>query len=87
MVIRVDGRFLGLLGVMDTPRPNAAAVVAALYALGIEQTVCSRDNQQVADAVAKHVGIHMARGDLLPEEKVAAVAELVRSAGGSRHGW
>jgi Cu2+-exporting ATPase len=37
------------------------------------------DNQRVADAVAKHVGIRVARGDLLPEEKVAAIAELASS--------
>jgi hypothetical protein len=36
----------------------------------------------VADAVAKHVGIRVARGDLLPEQKVAAIAELARSTSG-----
>lgn len=37
------------------------------------------DNQRVADAVAKHVGIRVARGDMLPGQKVAAIAELARS--------
>lgn len=80
MVVRSGQRFLGVLGVMDTPRESAAAVVAQLHALGIEQTVMlTGDNQRVADAVAKHVGIRTARGDLLPEQKVAAIAELARS--------
>jgi Cd2+/Zn2+-exporting ATPase len=87
MVVRLGGRFLGVLGVMDTPRESARAVVAALHALGIEQTIMlTGDNQRVADAVAKHVGIRVARGDLLPEQKVAAIAELARSTEPRRDG-
>ena len=80
MVVRSGARFLGVLGVMDTPRESARAVVAELHALGIEQTIMlTGDNQRVADAVAKHVGIRVARGDLLPEQKVAAIADLASS--------
>lgn len=80
MVVRSGSKFLGVLGVMDTPRESATAVVAALHALGIEETILlTGDNQQVADAVAKCVGIRTARGDLLPEQKVAAIAELAKS--------
>lgn len=80
MVVRSGDRFLGVLGVMDTPRESAGAVVAELHALGIEQTIMlTGDNQRVADAVAKHVGIRTARGELLPEQKVAAIAELASS--------
>ncbi|HRA12000.1 MAG TPA: HAD-IC family P-type ATPase, partial [Chitinophagaceae bacterium] len=35
------------------------------------------DNQRVADAVAKQIGITEAYGDLLPEEKVAAIDKLM----------
>jgi len=64
MVVRSGTRFLGVVGVMDTPRESARAVVAELHALGIEQTIMlTGDNQRVADAVAKHVGIRVARGD------------------------
>lgn len=80
MVVRTGNRFLGVLGVMDTPRESARAVVAELHALGVEQTIMlTGDNQRVADAVAKHVGIRVARGDLLPEQKVKAIADLARS--------
>ena len=34
------------------------------------------DNQRVADAVAKQIGLTEAKGDLLPEEKVAAINQL-----------
>lgn len=81
MVVQAGGAFLGALGVMDTPRGSARPVLERLRALGIGRTIMlTGDNQRVADAVAREVGITEARGDLLPEHKVDAVAELARSA-------
>ena len=80
MIVKRADRFLGVFGVMDTPRANAKEVVAALHSMGIEQTLMlTGDNQRVADAVAKQVGLRVARGDLLPEQKVAAIAELAHA--------
>lgn len=77
MVVRQGPRFLGVIGVMDTPRPAAAQVMADLRALGIERLIMiSGDNQQVADAVARTVGLTEARGDLMPEHKVDAIKKL-----------
>lgn len=83
MVVKSGERFLGVLGVMDTPRSSARVVLEELHRLGVEETIMlTGDNQRVADAVAKAVGITVARGDLLPEEKVAAISELAGSSGG-----
>lgn len=77
MIVRKGLRFLGVIAVMDTPRPVAAQVMAQLRALGIERLIMiSGDNQQVADAVAKSVGLTEARGDLMPEQKVDAIKAL-----------
>lgn len=77
MVVRSGDRFLGVLGVMDRPRDSARAAIARLRALGVGHTVMlSGDNQSVADAVAREVGISDARGELLPEDKVAVLAKL-----------
>lgn len=82
MVVRKGARFLGVLGVMDTPRPVAAQVMAELRALGIERLIMiSGDNQAVADAVAKSVGLTEAKGDLMPEQKVEAIKELRKAHG------
>ena len=82
MVVRKGSRFLGVLGVMDTPRPVAAQVMAELRALGIERLIMiSGDNQAVADAVAKSVGLTEAKGDLMPEQKVEAIKELRKAHG------
>ena len=77
MVVRHGQRFLGVIAVMDTPRPVAAQVMAELRALGIERLIMiSGDNQQVAEAVAKSVGLTEAQGDLMPEQKVEAIKAL-----------
>lgn len=82
MLVQAGGEFLGALGVMDTPRESAHAVLKQLRALGIHRTIMlTGDNQQVADAVANEVGITEARGDLLPEQKVEAITELARAKG------
>ncbi|PAP79108.1 ATPase [Rubrivirga sp. SAORIC476] len=79
MLVRRGDRFLGVVGLMDTPRASAKAVIQKLHALGIETTIMiSGDAQVVADSVARAVGIDEARGDLLPDDKVAAIQALRR---------
>ncbi|HEU4776520.1 MAG TPA: heavy metal translocating P-type ATPase, partial [Telluria sp.] len=77
MIVRRGDVFLGAIGVMDTPRAVAASVMTRLRALGIETLIMiSGDNQHVADAVAKSVGLTEAQGDLMPEQKVEAIKKL-----------
>jgi Cd2+/Zn2+-exporting ATPase len=82
MMVQLGSRFLGVIGVMDTPRPVARKVMEELRALGIERLIMiSGDNQQVADAIAKAVGLTEAQGNLMPEQKVEAIKALQ-----ARHG-
>lgn len=77
MLVRAGDRWLGVIGLMDVPRPEASTVIRQLTGLGIGNTVMlSGDNQRVADAVAAEVGVAYARGDLMPEDKVAEIALL-----------
>jgi len=77
MIVQRDDVFMGILGVMDTPRAEAAKVLEELKQTGIKKMVMlTGDNQRVADAIAKQIGLTEAQGDLLPEEKVAAINEL-----------
>jgi len=77
MVVQRGGRFLGVVGLMDTPRASAKGVLQQLHALGIETTIMiSGDAQVVAESVARAVGIDEARGDLLPDDKVEAIKQL-----------
>ncbi|MGH8019385.1 MAG: heavy metal translocating P-type ATPase, partial [Opitutaceae bacterium] len=77
------GRVLGIIAVGDALREHAREAIAALHASGIREIVMlSGDNQRTVDAIAREVGIDSARGDLLPEDKVAAVRDL-----NTRHGF
>ena len=77
MLVQRGGRFLGVVGLMDTPRESAKDVIRQLHALGIEKTIMiSGDAQAVASSVGRAVGIDEARGDLLPDDKVEAIKQL-----------
>lgn len=81
MIVRHGDRYLGVLGLMDTPRKAARAVVTRLRELGIQRMLMiSGDNQRVAAAVARSVSIDEARGDLMPADKVATIKQLRQTA-------
>jgi Cd2+/Zn2+-exporting ATPase len=72
-----QGEVLGIIAVGDTVRTNAAEAVKSLHAAGVEKIVMlSGDNQRAATFIGQQVGIDETRGDLLPEDKVAAIKEL-----------
>lgn len=82
MIVRSGDRYLGAIGLMDTPREDAKTVIAALRDLGLKRMMMiSGDNQKVADAVAKEVGLDTAFGDLMPEDKVTKIAALKAEGG------
>ena len=77
MIVRHGARYLGVIGLMDTPRAAAANTVQRLRELGIKRMIMiSGDNQRVADAVARQVGIDEAWGNLMPDDKVEAIRKL-----------
>ena len=77
MIVRKGGTYLGVLGLMDTPRAPAKDVIARLRRIGIRRMIMiSGDNQRVADAVANSVGLDEAWGDLMPADKVSSIRKL-----------
>ena len=82
MIVRRNENYLGALGLMDTPREAAKNVITRLRNLGVRHMIMlSGDNQQVADAVAQEVGLDEAMGDLMPDDKVAAIRKLSKEEG------
>lgn len=77
MVVRSGDRYLGVLGLLDTPREAAAEVITQLRQLGLRRIVMlSGDNQGVADAVAAKLGLDAAIGGMMPEDKVAFIKAM-----------
>src|SRR5581483_7909605 len=69
-----DG-LLAVFSVGDEARPGAHALVRALHAMNITTVLLSGDRQQAAQAMAETLGIAHARGDMLPGQKRAAIAQ------------
>ncbi len=77
MLIRRNSDYVGIIALMDTPRAEAKSTLVQLKKIGIKRMVMlTGDNQKVADAVAKEIGLTDAWGSLLPEEKVDAIKKL-----------
>ena len=77
MGVRSETRDLGAIGLLDTPRAAAKATLEALRGLGITRMIMiSGDDQRVADAVGKDVGLDEAWGNLMPDDKVEAIRKL-----------
>jgi heavy metal translocating P-type ATPase len=71
-----DGALLGLAGIADEIKPDAAETVARLRERGIEPVMLTGDNPRTAAAVAAAVGISDFRAGLLPGDKATAVRDL-----------
>jgi heavy metal translocating P-type ATPase len=79
-LVAVDGRAAGAIEYADRLRPGTDRLFASLKMLGVRRTLLlSGDSAQHTAAIAREAGIAEARGDLLPEDKVAAVRGLVES--------
>ncbi|GLS35525.1 cation-transporting ATPase [Mesorhizobium tianshanense] len=82
IMVRHGETYLGVLGLMDTPRTGAREVIARLRTLGIRRIVMlSGDNQSVADNVARALGVDEARGALMPEDKAGIVKAMLATEG------
>jgi Cu+-exporting ATPase len=76
VLVAADGEVIGLVVVADTVKPTSAAAITELRALGLTPVLLTGDHGAAARAVAEEVGIADVIADVLPEEKVAAVARL-----------
>jgi len=71
-----DDRVRGVFALEDEARPEARAAVAELRRLGLRIAMITGDARQVADAVARDLGIDEVFAEVLPEDKDKAVIEL-----------
>jgi len=77
VVVRVDERPAGVLGLADTLRADAADAVSELSRLtGRSPVLLTGDNWPAAARLAAEVGLGEVRAGLLPQDKTAAVLEL-----------
>jgi P-type Cu2+ transporter len=71
-----DREVVGALALEDTVRPESRQAIDALHRRGVRVAMITGDAQQVADAVARDLGIDEVFAQVLPEHKDSRVAEL-----------
>jgi Cd2+/Zn2+-exporting ATPase len=82
MLVARDGAPIGLIAVADQLRPASRAAVAALRGAGIAHVaMLTGDAAPVAEQIGREAGVDSLRAELLPDQKLAAIGELIE-----RHG-
>ncbi|MDK1039420.1 MAG: cation-translocating P-type ATPase [Actinomycetota bacterium] len=74
--------FVGLIGIADTIKDDAAATIERIKDAGITPVMLSGDNRRTAHSVATQVGIDEVFAEILPDEKAAEIRRLQE--GGTR---
>lgn len=76
MLISVDGRMAGLIGVADVVKETSKEAIAELKRMGIEVIMLTGDNPRTARVIASQVGIDNYIAEVLPENKAKEVARI-----------
>ncbi len=73
-----DARLVALFAIKDEIRPESNRVIKALHELGIRTLMISGDNERVAQAVGKTLGVSEIHAQTLPQEKAQIIGSLQR---------
>jgi Cu+-exporting ATPase len=76
MLLAIDGKAAGLIGVADPIKETTADAIRDLHAEGVEVVMLTGDNMTTAKAVAAKLGIDRVEADVLPDQKAAIIKEL-----------
>jgi heavy metal translocating P-type ATPase len=79
MYVVIDGTVRGVLGIADTPRPEAREALRSLERAHITPVMLTGDNETVARAIATDLGITSFRAQMTPESKMRVIEELGRA--------
>ncbi|MDE2259713.1 MAG: heavy metal translocating P-type ATPase [Betaproteobacteria bacterium] len=76
MLLAIDGKAAGLLGVTDPVKDSTLEAIQALHAQGVKVIMLTGDNRTTAQAVARKLGMDRVEAEVLPEQKASVVKEL-----------
>ncbi len=76
LLVAIDGRAAGLLGVADPIKSSTPEAIAQLHALGLRIEMLTGDSRLAAESVARKLGIDHVMAEMLPPDKLAYVKRL-----------
>jgi Cu+-exporting ATPase len=76
MLIAINGKAAGLIGVADPIKDSTAEAIRDLHAEGIRIVMLTGDNHTTAKAVAGKLGIDQVHAEVLPEQKTELIKQL-----------
>lgn len=80
--VALDGEYVGHIVIADVVKPEAKQAISMLHDAGVTKTVMlTGDRAEVAQAVARDLGIDEVHAQLLPQEKVSEVEKLLAREG------
>ncbi len=69
-------KIIGLVAIQDVPKPSSREAIKELRERGLKTIMLTGDNKNVAEAIAKQVGIDQVIAGVLPNEKAMHIKEL-----------
>lgn len=81
VLVAIEDRAVGVIGVADPIRPDATKMIAALHRIGVRVALITGDNSKTAEIVGREIGIDQIVAEVMPEGKVAALEALRTAAG------
>ncbi len=76
MILAMQGKIAGLLGVADVLKEHASEAVKDLQKMGKEVAILTGDNKRVGRAIADQVGADQVLAEVLPQEKAQEIKKL-----------
>ncbi|WP_045494509.1 heavy metal translocating P-type ATPase [Vibrio hyugaensis] len=80
VVVALNNKLIGLIAIADPIKSDAKQAVSALKSQGIKTVMLTGDNQHVANAIGKELGIDEVIAQVMPDEKAQHI-ELLQSQG------
>lgn len=76
MLVAVDGKIAGIIGVADTLKEDSVKAIEELKKMGLVTVMLTGDNRRTAEAIAKRVGISRVLSEVLPQDKVSEIKRV-----------